>query len=612
VRKVELQGVERFEDDELTAYLNLRPTSPFAFGGRSYFVPGLEAVDRRRVEAVYAAHGYPDAKVTRFDVQIRHPERKVKRQRAYVTIAVDEGQPTTIRAVRLRWVEPVHASIARSEIEAAARLAPNDQFSIPSIEEAATRVEDGLAAQGFAFAEVEESARVDPVAHRADVALRIDPGPRKRVSAVQIDGLDRIPADLVQREADFAVGARYSPGLLRDLERKVYAMGVFSAVTVSKGERDDSPDLVVRVRVQENQLQRVKFGVGLGIDPVRWDQHVSALYRHDNLFGRLYGFTARATVGYAELPALYQPQQHGPVASLDLELRKKGLLERNLVWTEAPRVELGLWDGYQFYSVANRIGVSRFFTRFFELGLSYNNRFTDLFNISPTLDRNRTVLGLDFRDPYFLAFVQVSPTVHLTDDLLSPHNGVRISANYDLASTYLGGQFDYHKIEPDFRAYYRPHDRIQFALRSRVAMIFPYGLNPGAPIDLKLYLGGSGDVRGWGLRRLSPRVTLCPAGSTTDCDVVPTGGKSLLHGTFEFRVRTWRQLWVAAFTDAGDVRDGIAAFDLDGLMYSTGGGLRYDTDFGIFRLDVGVRLNDDPRFVEPRRWAIHFGVGEVF
>jgi hypothetical protein len=49
---------------------------------------------------VYAAHGYPDAKLTRFAVEVRHPDRKVKRQRAYVTIAVDEGQPTTIERVR--------------------------------------------------------------------------------------------------------------------------------------------------------------------------------------------------------------------------------------------------------------------------------------------------------------------------------------------------------------------------------------------------------------------------------------------------------------------------------------------------------------------------------
>lgn len=612
VRTVALEGAEELGRDEVIPYLNLRPTPVLSFGARSYYLPGLEAVDRERVRSVYAAHGYYDAEVEEFSVRVTRPDKPVRRQRAHVQIVVEEGASTAVHAVEYRWVEPVASSIDRAAIHSAAELAAGDRFGVAEIQASAAVMQERLAKAGFAFASVNESARVDRTAHLADVEFRIDPGPFKRVKTIEFVGLDRVPADLVRREADFAIGKPYSPSLIRDLERQVYAVGVFSAVTVDTGSRTEGPDMHVRVRVQESKMQRTQVGAGLGIDPVRWDQHVSGLYRHDNLFGRLYHFTARAQVGYAELPAIYDPQQHGPIAKLDLDLEKKGLVERKLVWTESPKFELGLWDGYQFYSVSNRLGVSRFFSHYFELGLSLNHRFTDLFNISPTLNRNRTVLGLDFRDPYFLAFVQVAPTLHFTDDLLRPKNGVRFSANYDIASTYLGGQFDYHKIEPDLRGYYRPHPRVQLAARARVGMIFPYGTNPGAPIDLKYYLGGSADIRGWGLRRLSPRVSLCDPDDDTDCDDVPIGGRSLVHGTFELRVRTFGDLWLATFADMGDVRAGTAEFDLRGLMYSSGGGLRYDTEIGIFRLDVGVRLNDDIRFPEPRRWAIHFGIGEVF
>ena len=358
-------------------------------------------------------------------------------------------------------------------------------------------------------------------------------------------------------------------------------------------------------------MQRVKFGVGMQIDPVRWQQHGTAQYEHRNLFGQLYGFRARLQAGYAELPALYDPRQHGPIAKLDLELSKKGLLEKRLVWTESPGIELGIWEGYQFYSVTNRLGVSRFFTRYFELSLSYNNRFTDLFDVQPDLDRNRTVLGLDFRDPYFLAFVQAKPTLYLTDSILDPKNGAQLSVAYDLANRHLGGQFNYHRIEPDLRGYYRPHDRVQLAARARVGMHLPYGDAPFVPIDQKFYLGGSNDVRGWPLRRLSPRVSLCPE-DPTSCRGTPVGGLTMMHGSFEVRVRLVRDLWMAGFADAGDVRGGLLQFAPRDLLYTTGGGFRYASKVGTFRLDVGGQLNDDPRFPEPRPWAVHFGIGEAF
>lgn len=614
VRKVQVRGAEQLGEDEVVEHLNLRPTSPLSFSGKSYYVPGLEAVDRRRIEQLYESHGYYDAQVRALDVRVRRPEAKVERQRAHVSIVIDEGLPSQVRQRELAWIEPVDPSIDRSAIERLAGLEPGARFGIPALQDAAAAMQAGLEERGFAYAEVRESAQVDRQHRLADVRLEIEPGPRKTIVAVTLEGLERVPEDLVLREIEFALQQRYSPGLMHDVERSIYALGVFSAVTVETEPRTEDSSLTLRARVQENPMQRVRVGVGLGIDPVRWEQRVTFQYRHDNLFGRLAQLNLRAKVGYAELPALYDPEQHGPIAGLDVTLRKKGLLEPGLVWVENPGIELGLWDGYQFYTVTNRLGVSRFFTRYFELSASYNNRFTDFFRISEDLDRNRTILGRDFRDPYVLAFIELEPIVHLTDDLLDPDNGVRLGLTYDFASTYLGGQYDFHKLEPDLRAYYRPHDRIKLAARVRTGLVFPYGRNAGIPLDLKLYLGGTGDVRGWPLRRLSPRLTTCETG-TDGCDptvFIPIGGLSMVQGTFELRVRTYGDLWLAAFGDAGDVREGVADFDLRGLMYSTGGGLRYDSQVGMLRLDVGVRLNDDPRFPEPRRWALHLGLGEAF
>lgn len=611
VRRVEIEGNAAVADEDLVPYLNLQPTSPATLGDRSYYLPGLESVDRDRVEEAYEARGYYDARVTDVDVEVKRESKNVRRRRAYVKFTVDEGEPTLVRELTFDWVGNTVPLARRPAIQAACALAPPARFGVVQLNEARARVQAALEDAGYAYATVEERARVDPDARLADVSFRVDPGPKKTITRIEVEGLARVPERLVTREVDFVVGKTFSRQRVKEVESGVYGLDVFSTVSVVRGPRTEDGEMALIVRVQESKMQRVKLGVGIQIDPIRWQQHGTAQYEHRNLFGQLYGFRARLRAGYAELPALYDPRQHGPITKLDLELRKKGLVEKRLVWTESPGFELGIWEGYQFYSVTNRIGVSRFFTRFFELGLSYNNRFTDLFNILPTLDQNRTVLGLDFRDPYFLAFVGLRPTVYLTDSILDPSNGAQFSVDYNIANRFMGGQFNYQRIEPDLRGYYRPHERVQLAARARVGMEIPYGRSAGVPIDQKFYLGGSNDVRGWPLRRLSPRVSLCPD-DPSQCDGTPVGGLTMMHGSLELRIRLVGKLWLASFGDAGDVRSGTFEFVPRDLLYTTGGGFRYHSQVGVFRLDVGGQLNEDPRLPEPRRWAIHFGIGETF
>jgi outer membrane protein assembly factor BamA len=255
--------------------------------------------------------------------------------------------------------------------------------------------------------------------------------------------------------------------------------------------------------------------------------------------------------------------------------------------------------------------VSRFFTRFVELGLSHNFRYVDFFNISPTLDANRSLLGLDFRDPYLLSYIEVQGSVYLTDRLLEPRHGVVLRVIYDLAGGIFGGQFDYNRVTPELRAYWTPmRRRWQLAGRAQTGFIFPFGDEPGAPFDRQYYLGGANSVRGWGLRRLSPWVSLCPAQDS--CERIPIGGQTMVMGNLESRVRVWKGLWVVGFFDMGDVQSEVATFRPTEWNYSAGPGLRYASPIGTFRLDLGVRINKTARFSGEPRTAVHFGLGETF
>ncbi|MBC8071283.1 MAG: BamA/TamA family outer membrane protein, partial [Deltaproteobacteria bacterium] len=471
-----------------------------------------------------------------------------------------------------------------------------------------------LQTRGYALATVVGRAEVDRVEHVAEVRFEMKPGPYVLIGEITIKGLRAVPEKAVRNEIGGFSGKGYSPNRIEAIEGAVYGLDVFSTVTVTLAEAPrpgpKGPVIDVVIDVTEAQPQSVRLGVGFGVDPQRWEQYGAMRYSHTNIDRKLARFDLSIKAGYAELPAIWNPEEHGPIAEVEPRITRKGWLERKLVWTAAPSFELGIQRGYQFYAPKTRLGVARFFTRFFELDLSHNFRFVDFFNVSPALDANKSILGLDFRDPYVLSYIALAARVHLTDRLLDPQQGVVIGATWDLAGGIFGGDYDFNRVTPELRGYYTPlKNRLQFAIRGQLGFIVPFGDEPGAPFDLKYYLGGSNTVRGYGWRRISPQIDDCDGDS---CRQIPVGGQTMVTGSFEARVRLWKGLWIVAFSDMGDVRSGVNQFAATRWSYTAGPGVRFHSKIGVFRLDAGFRLNETEYGRGQPIGAVHFGLGEAF
>jgi outer membrane protein assembly factor BamA len=629
VRKVEFEGVTRFEDREIYPYLELRPLSWLPLPRRHWYYEGLLPIDAERILDLYRAHGYYQARIV--DVRVETVERR-RRGRVDIFYVIDEGPVVEVNSLVVRWPEgpppgppPKERrtrfsrppSLDPHRISRKVRLAIGEPFEVPEFLASASALRERLRQLGHPFVVISQQALVDPIEHRADVEFEVHPGPFMRIGEMEIVGLETVPLEPVQDELRSLRGRPYSPGRIQEIEQRVYALEMFSTVSAEPetSDRDGDGELDVTVRVRERDPQRVRLGVALGFEPNRWEQRFETRYEHANLFRNLYKLRLTGRAGYAEIPSVVRPLGHGPVATIDLRGEKKGLLEQELVWTVEPSVELGIEQGYQFWSARHRFGVSRFFTRWFQAELSHSLRFVDFFAISPTLDVGSTTLGPDYRDPYILSYIGLEGRIWAVDNYAAPNDGAVIGTEYRVAGGPFGGQFDYQEVSPFVRLYWRPIRRLQLAGRAQVGMIFPFGNQPGAPIDMRQYLGGVATVRGWGRRRLSPRVDDCEPGqsaATGGCESIPVGGNSSVLFNAELRVLTVDKLWTAAFLDVGDVQAGIRQFVPSQWNYAVGGGLRYDSPVGRFRLDVGVRLNETEISRGEPRWAIHFSLGEAF
>lgn len=158
----------------------------------------------------------------------------------------------------------------------------------------------------------------------------------------------------------------------------------------------------------------------------------------------------------------------------------------------------------------------------------------------------------------------------------------------------------------------------------------PYGNSEVLPFEKRYYAGGANSVRGWSVRTLGPGRY---RSDNPELDYFNQCGDIRFDASVEYRTRLFWKLELAAFLDAGNVwtiRDYPSQpgglFELDDfykeIAMSYGLGVRFDFNYFILRLDLGVKIFD-PAKIDTNPWVIgdpiakgnqtlHFAVGYPF
>ena len=128
------------------------------------------------------------------------------------------------------------------------------------------------------------------------------------------------------------------------------------------------------------------------------------------------------------------------------------------------------------------------------------------------------------------------------------------------------------------------------------------GQIPAVPAGRRFYAGGGGSVRGYGYQDLGPRDPVFDD---------PIGGRSLAEFALEARIRVnllGNKIGIVPFIDAGNIYTSPLP-RIDNLRFGAGVGVRYHTNFGPIRVDVGTpigRRRGDPRV------AVTVSLGQAF
>lgn len=173
--------------------------------------------------------------------------------------------------------------------------------------------------------------------------------------------------------------------------------------------------------------------------------------------------------------------------------------------------------------------------------------------------------------------------------------------------------YKFFKLNADFRRTMRLSQVTDFAFRINVGVAKPYGGDDALPYEKYFFAGGSSSNRGWRPRRLGP-------GSYSQPDSVGTynpdedgpinqsfeqPGEIILEANIELRRDIIGFLEGAIFLDIGNIwnfeeqgRPG-SKFEFNRfykeLAVGTGIGFRFDFNFLVLRLDVGMKVYDPAR-----------------
>ncbi len=534
--------------------------------------------DRGLVEQLLRIEGYYDAVVrTRFEAQAD----TIDPNDVTAVINVIAGPQYKLTNVSLSGVGDARSDDAESFREAFG-VNVGDIINRDEIVLGRAQLNTAMAESGYAFARTADPELViDHAERNGDLNQPVVPGGRYGFGAIQMANEELFDVEHVQLIARFDEGDLYKASDVDDLRRALIATGLVSTISLDPVRSDDPEKVNLAISVTSAPLRTIAGEVGYGTGEgfrteVRWE--------HRNFF---------PPEGLIRLSAVAGTQEQ----SGGITYRRNNYRRRDNILNG--RVSLSNVDRPAFD--ARTFSVSANIER--QSNPIYQKRWSWSAGIELLVSKERDVVGATGRSNFQTFFIGALPASILydaSDDLLDPSKGFRLGARISPEASHQNGSFFYGRGQIDASAYFPASDNVTMAGRVRLGSIVGAGNNRIAP-SRRLYSGGGGSVRGYGYQRIGPQ----------DANGDPVGGRSLVEFSLEARIKTGflgGNLGIVPFVDAGNIYTNPLP-QFSGLRYGAGLGIRYYSNFGPIRVDVGTPINPQPG---DSRIAVYVSLGQAF
>ncbi len=515
------------------------------------------------------AQGYYDARVT---------SRLEPRQgRPLVVLEAEPGTVYKFDSVTLAGLSG--AGDKAPALESAFGVKPGAPVDADAIAAGEAQLRTKIGNEGFPFAKVDApQIVVDHATHTATLDMAVAPGGAKRFGKITSNPNNRVfGAKHIQEIARFKPGEPYDAESLADLRRALIQTSLVSTVDIKPVDAGNGlVDIDVALERAPPRTIAAELGYGTGEGA-----RIEVDWTHRNLFPPEGALTLRGVLGTKEQLA-------------GATFRRNNFHGRDRILTGQFVVSNLVRDAYRAKTISLSGSLERQTTIFFQKKWAWS-----LGAEVVASDERDTILatGAPRKRIYYVGALPTSLSYDGSNDLLDPSRGFRLSGRVSPELSFEGKAFGYARVQFDASTYRGIGDRVVIAGRVR------FGTIAGAPRDAiapsrRFYAGGGGSVRGFGYQDIGPK----------DPNGDPVGGRSLTEFSLEARVKAFGNFGIVPFIDGGNIYT-TPLPKFTGLRYGAGLGVRYYSNFGPIRLDVGTPINRRPG--EPRI-AVYVSLGQAF
>jgi len=566
IREIRIVGSKAFSESELLDQMQLSTPGWLTWYTNSdkYSREKLEG-DVETLRSYYLDRGY-------LEVAIEPPQVTISpdRQDIYITLTVNEGEPYTVRSVKLAG----ELLGLDKEIGDLVQVKEGETFSAATTNASSTAITDYLGELGYAFANVNPNPQLDRDKHEADLTFYVDPSRRVYVRRIQIGGNTRTRDEVVRREMRQQEAAWYDAGDIKASRDRVDRLGYFNEVNVNTEPVPGSPDQVdVNVDLKEKPTGVINLGVGYGSTE---RAILSAGISEDNVFGSGTNLTLQVNTSRTNRAAV--------LSHTDPYWTRDGVSRTTSLYYRQTEPFLNNDGDYRVKTMGLGMNFGVPISEFDRVFVGANVERNEI-----TTYENSPQAYEDFVNDYGEKTNALIFTTGWSKDTrdsgLAPTRGSYTRLKADVSTLDL----KYYLLTAQ-QQYYWPISRdYTLAVNGMVDYGKGYG-NRGYPVIKNVYGGGMGTVRGFEGASLGPRDT-----RTDDY----LGGSKRVVGSVQLYLpipggNQDRSLRWFTFVDAGQVYGDTQKIDFGDLRYSAGIGLSWNSPLGPLQISYARPLNDKP------------------
>ncbi len=402
---------------------------------------------------------------------------------------------------------------------------------------------------------------------RARAIYEFETGPRAFFGAIRTTGLENTQEDYLQKLKTWEVGEPVDKSKIIAYRDRLSATGIFSEIDVANGTPDETGAAPILISASERKRRTI--GAGASFSTVEGPGG-RLFFEYRNIFGR--GERARADLSASLLEQNFSITFDKPFPTLP------GSLFANIGFANETK------DAFDARTITASIGVSKFW---------FDNRLETRAGLAAETSDLTSPEGTERTAFFSLPLAVVWDT---EDSPLLLSHGVRASFSltpYTGTDTFTQGEFNVRT-----RIHAGKNDRFTLAGRARLGGTVGSSFE-NLPINKRFFAGGGSSVRAFAFQAAGP----------LDENANPIGGRSVIEGAVEGRVKITQNIQAATFLDAASVASS-ALPDFGGdYLYGVGAGVRYITPVGPLRVDVATPLE---RRDSDRPWQLYISLGQAF